>query len=341
VSRTFALLAAIALIAFGCTSNDSGGVESGPPSGEGALVMARPDGIVELSLEDGDSTTLVAPADASEFYLDVAVSPDGTRVAYTLQPPAVIVDGLYDAGSDLWVMNRDGSDAALLFKHAQPNQLVRYPQWQGNSAVLAVIQEIRPQVGVSTVDYTVQRVDAATGARERILDNALVYNASPDGTEIAFAQLDAQTGESLFVQTLIDGQSRLLLNPSSNLQPFNQPRYSPDGARIAFASADQRAAPQPPGGVLPRPGAGGGRLASPGLDGLPQDVWIIDAAGGAPALLADLQEDFPSLTWDGSGEHIYVLGAYGLYDVDLESGNYTRIGEGAFHGSVAWAPELP
>ena len=54
--------------------------------------------------------------------------------------------------------------------------------------------------------------------------------------------------------------------------------------------------------------------------------------------LAPLQEDYPSLAWNGDGTHIYVLGAYGLYDVNVENGNYTTIGEGAFHGSVDWAP---
>ena len=79
-------------------------------------------------------------------------------------------------------------------------------------------------------------------------------------------------------------------------------------------------------------------MGAPPVNGLPEDIWIIDASGGEPARLAPLQEDYPSLAWNGDGTHIYVLGAYGLYDVNVENGNYTTIGEGAFHGSVDWAP---
>jgi hypothetical protein len=82
-------------------------------------------------------------------------------------------------------------------------------------------------------------------------------------------------------------------------------------------------------------------MAAPSADGLPQDIWVIPADGGSPAQLAAIQEDFPSLAWEPTGEHIYVLGAYGLYDVNVANGNFTRIGEGAFHGSISWAAATP
>ena len=74
------------------------------------------------------------------------------------------------------------------------------------------------------------------------------------------------------------------------------------------------------------------------LDGLPEDIWTVDANGGTPVRVADLKEDLPSLAWSGDGKHIYVLGAAGLYDVVVASGAANRIGEGSFHGQVTWAP---
>ena len=44
--------------------------------------------------------------------------------------------------------------------------------------------------------------------------------------------------------------------------------------------------------------------ASVGLDGLPEDIWTIDPAGGAPVRVADLKEDLPALTWSGDGKHV-------------------------------------
>lgn len=337
MTYTFALMlcASVVLLA-ACTSNDGGGSTDGGIDGEGALIMTQPDGIVEMSLPSGELHRILAPATTSEFFLDVAVSPDGSRIAYVVQPPPTVINGLYDAGSNLWVMNRDGSAPVPLFMHQQANQLVRYPQWLDANTVFAIVQEIDNRSGLTEVDYTVQRFNVLTGDRQLVLDDALVYGLSPDGTEIAFSRLDPLTGESLFVEPTAGGEPHLLLEPSQMLQPFNSPRYSPDGATLAFASAEQP--PLPSGAAYPRGLGGGGRMAAPPTDGLPQDVWLIDPAGGEPALLAEIQEDFPSLSWDASGEYLYVLGAYGLYEIDMESGTDTRIGSGSFHGSVAWAP---
>ena len=85
------------------------------------------------------------------FLLDPAISPDGERLVYVVQPPPKIEAGVYDAGSDVWVANRDGSDAHVVFEHAQPNQLIRFPQWQDDAKILAVVQEIGPVNGVTTV----------------------------------------------------------------------------------------------------------------------------------------------------------------------------------------------
>jgi hypothetical protein len=75
---------------------------------------------------------------------------------------------------------------------------------------------------------------------------------------------------------------------------------------------------------------------SPALDGLPQDIYAVDAAGGRPRVIAELKEDLPTLDWTDDGKRIYVLGSLGLYEVNVESGAVTRIGEGVFHGVVDW-----
>ena len=125
-----------------------------------------------------------------------------------------------------------------------------------------------------------------------------------------------------------------LIGASENLAPFNGPRYSPDGKKIAFSSADQtgaRGASPEYVSVAPAGAAGG-----PVLDGLPEDIWAMDATGGRPVRVADLKEDLPALTWSGDGKHIYVVGSAGLYDVRIDTGAVDRLGEGTFHGQVVW-----
>ena len=170
---------------------------------------------------------------------------------------------------------------------------------------------------------------------------------SPDGKQLVYAKLAPQSGETLESQALAGGDARTLVPVAENLNPFNSPRFSPDGATIAFASADQTGAtaPAPVRYVTLRRNAPGSPwAAAPAapaetlLDGLPEDIWTVAASGDTPVRIADLKEDLPTLAWNGDGKHIFVIGSAGLYDVNVQSGAVDRIGEGVFHGQIAWAP---
>jgi Tol biopolymer transport system component len=325
------LAASIALAACG-GGEDKGGAPGGDSS-PGVLIYTRPDGIMEYDVASGDITPLVQSPEANSFVLDPAVSRDGTRLAYINQPPPKVEGTRYDAGSDLWIANRDGSDARLLFAHVTANQLVRYPKWGADGALYAIVQEIETTGGLTSVVYTLQRFETESGARETVLRDVLAYALSPDGERVAYARFARDTGEAFEAVPLAGGEAETLVAATEKLAPFNSPQYSPDGAFIAFASADQTTAP-----VIPRGGRRSfARPAAPGLDGLPQDIWTIPASGGRPTRVADLKEDLPALTWNGDSTKIYVLGVAGLYEVDLENGATTRIGTGAFHGQIVWA----
>lgn len=345
----FGLLAA-AIVVTSCggggkSTNDDEPTRA-PGAGAGSLIYARPDAIVELNIKSGATRNIITAPQSNSFLLDPAVSRDGAQLAYVMQPPSQIVDGRYDAGTDLWLAARDGSGARMLYQHTQPNALVRYPRWTPDGDIIAIIQEIEETPTITKVAYTAQRIDVETGARTKLLEDAYALAISPDGTRIAYARpLDA--GGETFESVAIDGTgpSTEIVPQDSNLLPFNSPEYSPDGASIAFASADQSNAPPtptPPTGELVSiarvSGTAADASSSATLDGLPQDIWLVDAAGGRPRLLAPLAEDLPSLTWSGDGQQIYVLGSTGLYEIDVGSAAVTRIGEGVFHGQVAWAP---
>ena len=305
-----------------------------PSNGAGSLIIAMPSGLVEYSIKSGAQKPLIKPDTDNTFLLDPAISPDGKRLVYIVQPPPKIDAGKYDAGSDLWVANRDGTGAHVVLTHEQPNQLIRFPQWQDNDTLLVVMQEIAPKNGVTTVSYVLTRLPAAGGARARVLTDTLAFGLSPDGTRLAYARLAPQTGETLNTVDIDGTNDVTLIGASENLAPFNGPRYSPDGKKIAFSSADQtgaRGASPEYVSVAPAGAAGG-----PVLDGLPEDIWTMDATGGRPVRVADLKEDLPALTWSGDGKHIYVVGSAGLYDVRIDTGAVDRLGEGTFHGQVVW-----
>lgn len=337
-AASVALIVAIAVLAASCGGASGGDpVSLGTGGGSGTLVFSRPDGIYDFNLESGETKPLIMAEEPNSYILDPAVSPDGARIAYVVQPPSKIIDNRYDAGSDLWIANRDGSGRTRLYEHQQLNALVRYPQWADDGHVVAIIQEFTFAESpngplISNVDYTLQRVDVATGEREQLLEDALAFTLSPVGDRVAYARLDPQVGEVFESVALAGGEPRVLVAAEERLQPYNSPRYSPDGSSIAFASADQTAVRASDHLVSVQP------VRASALNGLPQDIWLVDAKGGKPRLLAELKEDLPALCWSDDGEHIYVLGADGLYDVNVASGAVARLGEGSFHGQLDWTP---
>ncbi len=327
------LALAVAAVSASCGGDDAAG-----GAGSGSIIYSRADGLYEFDLATGEATPLITPEEANSFLLDPAVSPDGTKIAYVVQLPSQVVDGRYDAGSDLWIANRDGSGRALLYEHATANALVRYPQWSNDGHVVAIVQEIVDTFGFAEVAYTVQLLDIATGAREKLLDDALAFALSPDGTRIAYVRLDAGMKEVFESVAIGGGDPTEIVAAEEGLQPYNSPRYSPDGETIAFGSAVQTGAAAGVRYITARTGYAVAGEAFTAVDGLPQDIWLVDAAGGKPRLLSELKEDLPALTWSGDGKHIYVLGGTGLFDVNLRNGAARRLGEGAFHGQLDWTP---
>lgn len=311
------------------------------PPGSGSLIIASFGAITDRQIGSGSEVVLYDTGAANSFVLDPAVSPDGASIAFINMPPAEIVDGRFDAGSDLWVMGRDGSNPRLVWAHVDPNQLVRFPRWEDSDSILAIVQEISTENGVTRVVYTLQRFDVATGQRSAILEDVLAFDVSPDGQRLVYASLLPQTGEVL-AGAAIDGQSTTeLVGIDQFLAPFAYPRYSPDGSTIAFASADQTGATGPPVRLIALSRTADGAFAAPEstvTDGLPQDVWTVEAGGGTAVRVADLKEDLPALTWDGSGERIYVLGVEALYEVNLRTGAVVVLAEGAYHAQLTWAP---
>lgn len=324
-----ACLFALASAAPGC-----GGADGPPGSGRGSLIIARGDSIFEYDIASGETAPLIEPQDDGAFLLDPAVSADGTRLAYIVQPPPRVSGDRYDAGSDLWVANRDGTEQQAVLAHSVPNQLIRFPQWGADGALYAIVQEIEDVGGVAHVAYTLQRIDPVTGARARLRDGVLAYAISPDGERAAYAVRTERDRETLYLGDLDGGTPGVLVDVSSQLSPFNSPRFAPDGATVAFAAADQALAPpmgQRLAALRPQP-------AAARTDGLPEDIWAVAAAGGEPRLLADLNEDLPALAWSGDGDRLYVLGAVGLYEVNARTGASDIIGPGVFHGQMAWSP---
>src|SRR5712692_2932526 len=60
--------------------------------GSGSLILTDAAGLVEYNVENGSCMLLITPATENTFLLDPAVSPDGKRLVYIVQPPPKIIN---------------------------------------------------------------------------------------------------------------------------------------------------------------------------------------------------------------------------------------------------------
>jgi hypothetical protein len=71
------------------------------------------------------------------------------------------------------------------------------------------------------------------------------------------------------------------------------------------------------------------------LNGLPEDIWLVDVQTDEATRLADLDLDQPTPAFSGDGERLFVLADRGLYQIYLDGGE-RLLGDGLYHGSLDW-----
>ncbi|NPV07351.1 MAG: hypothetical protein HPY83_05220 [Anaerolineae bacterium] len=200
-------------------AHDSAMVEAGP--GHRIAFVSDRDGalaVYSMDPDGGDQRQLTA---ALEEAHGVAVSPDGSRIAFTARHGG-------EGGTDyeVLVMNADGTGGRNLTTSGNAWEMA--PCWSPDGESIAFMSASKANAGIVAVGFD--------GTDLRQLSDGLRWDMqplwSPDGSRIAFASLSGRRSEIWVVQA--DGSDLRRLTDLGARSEW--PRWSPDGKQIAFVS---------------------------------------------------------------------------------------------------------
>ena len=321
-------------------------VAAEPPGGLIALPRGREIGLVR---PDGAEARTIVNLAPGEFIADVALSPDGRRVAFGLFT-AHTGDG--PGGSDIVIAPvENGAERTVIVPRDRPGMLLAAPQWSPDGQALvfeAVGLTATGQAGVSAEWVAVD----GTG-RRTIATSARYPSFSPDGKHVVSTRA-LPTGDALWEHPVGGGDGREIV-PDSAFLLIVYPRYSPDGTLIAFGAVGDTlpAYPVPPGlpgspsGPPPAPsttpklrlGASGADPAHPrtvAAHGFPAEPFVVAPSGADARRLAQLPIDDAAVAWSPDGAWVAVSGASGVYLVNVADGETRRITENGSFGAIDW-----
>ena len=266
--------------------------------------------------EDGEERLIVAAGEGRQV-LSPALSPDGRRIAFVRFQLTNAED--ISVGSDLVVYNAAGGLETVL-AHDERAEYFWNPRWSADGRSLVYTRE------APGMEIAVEQIDLSSGAITVLRRRARDGDISADGSRLVFVDDPYGGALRLLVRELASGREYALDAAAAwPILVFRIPRWSPDGQSVFFAGSTELSA------VSSR-----ALLRSNG----PEDIWRVDAGGGAPQLIAPLTEDQPDFALSSDGRHLLARGSFGVYLAAVAPGAQSSapfaIAPGEFHGWHDW-----
>lgn len=186
------------------------------PDGGRLLVNALDGRLFEVDVETGAERRIELPM---EGMLDATVSPDGTRIAFSVSKAGTLDD------NEIWTLGLDGSDARRLTNMPWRQHL---PRWAPDGSWIYFLS------GEGQHTHDIWRVSPETASTEQLTAGALYHfevDVAADG-RLAFSS--NRTGD-YEIYTQAPGEAPVQRTSSPGLD--GAPRWSPDGEALVFHSA--------------------------------------------------------------------------------------------------------
>ncbi len=312
------------------------------------LVFTR-QGNLWRSRGDAASPRPITRLEGNSFASNPAVSPDGQQVAYVVVEQAAADATQPLPTSKLYVMNNDGSESNLVWD--APQGLINNLSWtrDGQSLYVGItgLRAAPAEIGGMQLPEIVV-VDVMTGAMRPYIADASAPVVSLDNKWVAYIAVsdsgdtEAEGTVSLQLTTLDAGEVRVVVDDRS-FKSFHAPRFSPDGTRIIFAAsggpgdasqATTSRSERSPNGLFEQLLAAITPAAQ--AHGQPYDLWMVNIDGTNLQRITRINEDQPTAIFVPDGNGLVMMGAGGMYRMNVDGSNMQLIDTIGGHGGLDW-----
>jgi Tol biopolymer transport system component len=311
------LLLALSLLSWPSPDGARPPAEAGPLAGQLIVARSRALGLMDAATRQEESLPLdLGPG----LVRGPAWAPGRTRLAFSwfARRPGEQV-----GGSEIMVLDRAGGAPATLVSRAADGQILDAPVWSRDGRTLF----FESQASAAQAPQ-LERVAADGSQRQLVLRAASGLSPAPDGSRFVCVRQEPEP--ALVVGDLADGSQQVVVD-DPRFGALASPRFSPDGAWIAFTATlgppDGELRPlsrdRPPGAHVARHNA-------------PWAVWLVQPDGRGLRRLDWLDDDELSIAWGPDSRTLAAFGVTGLVLLDRDAGRPEFLARGGF-GGLDWA----